>query len=387
MNESVKTGYDMLYLSLCALNDITPDKERVEEMNNDMLFELCQKHSLTSLVYYSLAKVITPEHRWLEANGKAVRKNMLLDLEREKILNFMNDSGIKHMPLKGIILKELYPKPYMRQMSDNDIWYDESCRNEFESFMRKLGYTDVVVGKGNHDNYKRPPVYNFEMHRKLFNKSQEPFYSYYKDINRLLIRDKNSKYGCHFGIEDFYIYIVAHEYRHYSSGGTGLRSFIDCCVYIKRYGNELNFTCIETETKKLGISDFEEKQRRLCRKLINMNFDMLCGYEKEMLEYFFLSGVYGNFENKVSNKLKSFDADGKINSKSKVKYIFSRIFPPMEFYKVFYPFFYRHKLFLPICFLVRVHKGLFKSRKKLKKEIQVLKKHNYQSEDKNYEEK
>ncbi|MGN1433329.1 MAG: nucleotidyltransferase family protein [Ruminococcus sp.] len=382
MNELVKTGYDVLYLSLCALNDVTPDTERVEEMNNDMLFELCQKHSMTSLVYYALAKVITPEHRWLEANGKAVRKNMLLNLEREKILTFMNENGIKHMPLKGIIMKELYPKPYMRQMSDNDIWFDESYSNELESFMRKLGYTDVVVGKGNHDNYKRPPVYNFEMHRKLFNKSQEPFYSYYKDINRLFIRDKNSKYGCHFEINDFYVYMLAHEYKHYSIGGTGLRSIIDCCVYLKIYGNEMSFTYIETETKNLGISEFEEKQRMLCRKLISMNFDMLCEYEKEMLEYFFLSGVYGNFENKVSNKLKSFDTGGKINSKSKVKYIFSRIFPSMEFYKVYYPSFYKHKLFLPICFLVRVYKGIFVSRKKLKKEIQVLKKHNYQSEDK-----
>lgn len=385
MNELVKTGYDMLYLSLCALNDVTPDKERVEKMNNDMLFGLCQKHSLTSLVYYALAKVITPEHRWLEANGKAVRKNMLLDLEREKIFNFMNDNGIKHMPLKGIILKELYPKPGMRQMSDNDIWFDESHSRELEQFMRKLGYKDIVIGKGNHDNYKRPPIYNFEMHRTLFEKSQEPFYSYYKDINRLFIRDKNSKYGCHFEIEDFYVYMLAHEYKHYSIGGTGLRSIIDCCVYLKKYGNELNFSYIETETKKLGISEFEEKQRALCLKLNRMCFNMLYGYEKEMLEYFFLSGVYGNFENKVSNKLKSFDADGKINSKTKVKYILSRIFPSMEFYKVYYPLFYRHRLLLPICFLVRVYKGIFVSRKKLKKEIQVLKKHNYQSEDKNYE--
>ncbi|MGN0488591.1 MAG: nucleotidyltransferase family protein [Ruminococcus sp.] len=387
MNESVKTGYDMLYLSLCALNDVTPDKERVEEMNNDMLFELCQKHSLTSLVYYALAKVITPEHRWIEANGKAIRKNMLLDLEREKILNFMNENGIKHMPLKGIILKELYPKPGMRQMSDNDIWFDESYSRELENFMGKLGYTDVVVGNYHHDEYKKPPVYNFEMHRTLFGKTQEPFYSYYKDINRFLVRDKNSKYGCHFGIEDFYVYLLAHEYKHYSAGGTGLRSITDCCVYLKRYENELNFSYIETETKKLGISEFEENQRILCRKLINMNFDMLCGYEKEMLEFCFLSGVYGNFENEVSNKVKNFDADGKINSKSKIKYIFSRIFPPLEFYKVYYPFFYRHKLLLPFCALVRVHKGLFKSRKKLKIEIQVLKKHNYQSEDENYEEK
>lgn len=339
-----------------------------------MLFDLCQKHSLTSLVYYALTKIITPEHKWIEANGKAVRKNMLLDLEREKILAFMNENGIKHMPLKGIIMKELYPKPGMRQMSDNDIWYDESYSKALEQFMQKLGYTDIVVGKGNHDNYKRPPVYNFEMHRTLFNKSQEPFYTYYKDINRLLIRDKNSKYGCHFGTEDFYVYMVAHEYRHYSTGGTGLRSIIDCCVYLKKYGNEMKFTYIETETNKLGISDFEEKQRMLCLKLNRMCFNMLYGYEKEMLEYCFSSCAYGNFENKVNNKLKDFSKDGNITRKSKLKYVLSRIFPPMEFYKNYYPFFYRHKLFLPVCFIIRLYKGIFKSRKKIKREISAINK-------------
>jgi len=362
----------MLYLSLCALNNVMPDKERVQNLNNDMLFELCQKHSLTSLVYYALAKVITPDNRWLEANGKAIRKNMLLDLEREKILAFMNESRIKHMPLKGIVIKELYPKSYMRQMSDNDIWYYESYSKELESFMLNLGYTDIVVGKGNHDNYKRPPVYNFEMHRKLFNKSQEPFYTYYKDINRLLIRDTNSKYGCHLGTEDFYVYMVAHEYRHYSTGGTGLRSVIDCCVYLKKYGNELNIKYIETETNKLGISEFEEKQRMLCMKLNIMCFNMLYGYEKQMLEYCFSSGTYGNFENKINNKLNSFNKDGKITSKSKIKYIISRIFPSMDFYKSNYPFFYRYKLLLPICFFIRIYKGIFKSRKKIKKEINVM---------------
>lgn len=229
----------MLYLSLCALNDIVPDKERVQNSDNDLLFMLCQKNSVTSLVYYALAKVITPEQKWLEANGKAIRKNMLFDLEREKILNFMDENGIKHMPLKGIILKELYLKPGMRQMSVNDIWYDGSYSKELKSFMCNLGYTDIVIGKTDQDKYKRPPIYNFEMHRELFDISHEPFYSYYKDINRLLIRDKNSKYGCHFGTEDFYVYLVAHEYKHYSAGGTGIRSIIDCSlsefIFLRRY--------------------------------------------------------------------------------------------------------------------------------------------------------
>lgn len=54
MNELIKTGYDMLYLSLCALNNVMPDKERVQNLNNDMLFELCQKHRYKQQIRMSL---------------------------------------------------------------------------------------------------------------------------------------------------------------------------------------------------------------------------------------------------------------------------------------------------------------------------------------------
>lgn len=34
------------------------------------------------------------------------------------------------MPLKGILLKEMYPKIGMLQMADNDILYDKQYRKE-----------------------------------------------------------------------------------------------------------------------------------------------------------------------------------------------------------------------------------------------------------------
>lgn len=38
----------------------------------------------------------------------------------------MEQRGIWYLPLKGIILKEFYPSVGMRQMSDNDILFDEA---------------------------------------------------------------------------------------------------------------------------------------------------------------------------------------------------------------------------------------------------------------------
>ena len=123
--------------------------------------------------------------------------------------------------IKVMQLRNAYKKIYKAALHTFVLKVRDS--RELEQFMRKIGYTDIVVGEINHDEYRKPPVYNFEMHRALFEKSQEPFYSYYKDISRLLIRDKNSKYGYHFGINDFYVYMLAHEYKHYSNSGTGFR--------------------------------------------------------------------------------------------------------------------------------------------------------------------
>ena len=113
----------MLYLTSCALNNVIPDKNKIESMNLENLFEMCQFHSLTCIVCMALESVgmELPEY-WTQA--KAIRKVLLLDAERRKIFNFMDKNGIWYMPLKGVILKEYYPSIGMRQISDNDILCD-----------------------------------------------------------------------------------------------------------------------------------------------------------------------------------------------------------------------------------------------------------------------
>ena len=65
---------------------------------------------------------------------------MLLDAEREQVFKEMDAAGIWHLPLKGSVLKSLYPKPWMRQMSDNDILFDPEYQSEVKDIMVKRGY-------------------------------------------------------------------------------------------------------------------------------------------------------------------------------------------------------------------------------------------------------
>ena len=93
-----------------------------------------------------------------------------------------------------------------------------------------------------------------------------------------------------------------------------------------------------------------------------------------MLKYYLTSGVYGTLERGIENRVADFQKDNK--SKSKFRYILSRIFPGMDTYKSAFPFFYKHKWLLSIGWLYRLIRMIFskKRRNSAMKEFDVVRK-------------
>jgi hypothetical protein len=290
IDKRIKSAYDMLYLTTCVLNSVIPDKSKIESMNLENLFKMCQFHSLTCIACMALesAGMQLPKC-WTEAKLKAIRKVMLLDTERHKILNYMEENEVWYMSLKGVILKEYYPKIGMRQMFDNDILFDSEFQNQLRDFMVKNQYEVKESNEmGCHEEYLRVPVYNYEMHTRLFDENNDAFSVYYSDVKSRLLKDYDNGFGYHFTDEDFYIYIIAHEYKHYSTGGTGLRSLADIFIYLRAKENKLDRNYINHELEKLGIEDFEQDCCELSRKIFgSVNLPVLTDKEKEMLDYIF----------------------------------------------------------------------------------------------------
>lgn len=367
-----QTGYDMLYLSACAVNGIKPDSDYITHIDLAKLFQMCQFHSLTAIVCMALESAGITDKKFIEAKSKAIRKNILLDAEREKILDFLEQNKIWYMPLKGIILKEFYQKIGMRQMADNDILYDKSYQKRVFEFMKKRGYTAESVGKSHHDTYTKLPVYNFEMHTDLFVRmNNEKYYSYYSEIKKRLVQDEKKSYLYHFTDEDFYVYMIAHEYKHYSQGGTGLRSLLDCFVYVQEKENSLDWDYITQQTDIFGITDFEQESRKLAMKIFtNQNCNNLSDNEKEMLKFYLFSGTYGTMKHSVEKRVRTFNEQN--GSTSKFRYIWYRIFPPMEVYRQYFPFFYQHKFLLPVCWIFRLARTLIYHKKRLKSELYFI---------------
>lgn len=377
-----KIQYDLLYLAACGVKGTCPAANRVQEMNLENLYRISRMHSIEALVGTVLEKAgIELPKEWSQKIGQAVRKAILFDTERTKLLSFMEQNGIWHLPLKGVILKDYYPAVGMRQMSDNDILFDEKFRYEVQAYMQSQGYETEYIDKGNHDVYMKKPIYNFELHTALYGwPHPEKLIKYYENIKERLLLNEGSAYGYHFSDEDFYIHTTSHAYKHYSGGGTGIRTLLDFYVYLKAKP-ELDFAYIERECEILGIAEFEKQSRILCGKVFNEVLDkdwntleqQLSQEDKEMLEVYLYSGVYGTTDRRITNAVQKIQEENK--SFPKLRYLWKRLFPGPEMYKRYLPAAKKHKWLLPLGWLIRLLAVFFGGKtKKIMDEMQKVKK-------------
>lgn len=345
---------DVIYLTTCAVNGNPPDRARVDAMDLAQLYQAARRHLLTSAVASALESAGVQDASCQQAKAKAMRKNAILDTERSALLQELEKAEIWYMPLKGAVMKELYPVYGMRQMADNDILFDASRAGDVKDIMVELGFTVEHFGVGNHDVYHKPPVSNFELHRSLFGTAHEDqLYWYYRDVKSRLVKDEGNQYGFHFTDEDFYVYMVAHEYKHYSNSGTGLRSLLDTYVYLQKK-IALDFSYIEGETERLGITDYERMNRALALHLFGG--EELTDAEKKLLDYMLSSGTYGTMENSIRNQLNKYGRWG---------YLRRRAFLPLESMRILYPVLERAPVLLPVCWVARWGKALVFTRERV----------------------
>ena len=385
-----KTGEDMLYLITCALHSQTPDKDKVCEMNLTALYRYAKRHTLAAITYdalellgssigegpRALAKddtVVSVLTKWKETRDKALRKNLMLDAARKKLFQYMDAEHIWYMPLKGAILKDLYPRQEMRQMADNDILFDAEYEAAVKDYFVREGYEVISYAKGNHDVYEKEPVYNFEMHTSLFGEAHnEVWAEYYKDIqSKLKKSDNHFQYS--FTDEDFYIYFIVHAFKHFDGCGTGIRYFVDSYVY--QNAKNLDWSYIEGELDKLGVLAFEKTFRSISMKIFGKGeaVSRLNREEYSMLCDSMFAGTYGNLQSGIDKKLHKIQGnEDRITKNTKVKYIIGRLFPPMSYYKAYYPFIYKTRIFIPFFVIFRMVRGVLQHWREMMREIRVV---------------
>lgn len=368
-----------IYLCACGAGG---QKAALQEADFDRLWKMAQGHNLTALLAKALQGTAAfagagkdEQFRWSNALNNNIKKSMLFDRERQKLLAFFEENGIWYLPLKGAVINGLYPTYGTREFADNDILMDNTRTDDARAYMQAQGYR-LRSDEFSADEYSKKPFYNFELHRTLVDRQPgtEQYYAYYRNLKSRLRKEDDNGYGYCFTDEDFYIYFIYHAYKHYDSRGTGFRTVADEYVLLHSSHFHFDFKYMEQELRELGLLTFERQLRSLADALFSEpentaeNLRGLSPEDSGMLRYILGSGTFGSMDNLFAKELQS------SGETSKAKYYLKRIFPPVSTYRYTHPFVYRHKIVYPFFWVYRTAVNPIKHRKYLKKEVRSIKK-------------
>lgn len=366
-----KDTFDLLYLMGCAFSGRELDVARVDKMDLPSVLKKAKAHAVLSQFVD-----LFPENPFVQQEYyQVLKRSVLFDNERKKIEFFLQQNGIPYVLLKGIVLKNLYAKQGMRYLTDNDIWIRESDKGFIKHEMESLGYTAEHYNVSNHDVYFKPPIYNFEFHNNLFNKEyNQNWHKYYQQLFDDLIHLAGDSSEHFLKSDDYYVYFMAHLFKHFSNCSIGFRALADEFVLLKKNPVE-DEKYVQTQLSQLGLLEFEKDIRQLTNQIFSSDFseDTLSLSQREMLKCFATANANGTLTNSVRKQLR--DSQGSKNSLSafiKVKYLMDRVFSTNPALLKQYPLVDEHRILLPAFWMWRIIVRIKNDWKRAAKEVLIV---------------
>lgn len=328
----------------------------LDSFNLEKVIKYAKFHSLEYITYLGLKQLIIDEEQDIFKTFKKnatinAYKSLIQDGELEIICSELEHYKIKHMPLKGALIRKLYPDLQYRSMADLDILIPIDDLKKAGNVLKEIGYAVDNVG-GNHDNYIKKPYMNIELHRGMIDESYGV--NYYDNIWDRVRLAENKQYLYELSDEDFFVFMIVHAAKHFGHGGTGLRTIIDLYYYLEQ--KKLDFNYINSELKSLELDKFSCTLIAISDYIFKGKIDKIKEEDINLvLNYILECGTYGTVENSAVNSLENKDD----LEKSKKHLIIKKLFPPFKVMKRRNPILSKIPILLPWFWFERLVKGLF----------------------------
>ena len=322
------------------------------DMLQDLL-NLSSKHDIAHLLVFGLKQnaLLLKENAELEkCILKAIYRYEMIKREYEKLCAALEKAEIPFLPLKGSVLRQYYPEPWMRTSCDIDILVQaEQLERAIAAIKEMLQYTDG--SKSNHDvSLFSPNGVHVELHYDTVVEGNaiKKSHTVLSHIWETACPKQPGMYQYDLTDAMFYFYHIAHMAKHFQIGGCGIRPFLD--LWILKHRVEHDGEARKQLLDQGGLLAFAQAAESLSEVWFS-------GAESDpmtdrLAQYILGGGVYGTMENIVIVQ------QGRRGGK--LRYALTRIFLPYETIKYYYPVLQKHKWLLPVYQVVRWCKLLFK---------------------------
>ena len=164
---------DILYPVLRSGMGLEQDSVPLSQADCGALFALGKQQAILPVILQGLQKQGVPKE-WLEEQKQAkslcLYQYVLLDDALKKTGETLDRAGIDWLPLKGAVIRNLYPEPWLRTSTDVDVLVHQE---DLERAIRALeAETDFRAGdRDYHDVAMNSPNVLLELHFSLLENS------------------------------------------------------------------------------------------------------------------------------------------------------------------------------------------------------------------------
>lgn len=312
---------------------------------------LARAHHIVPLVYTGAvtcgvpSRDVTMQQLFTQHLAALVKsENQLLRLER--LTAAFDEAGIDYMPLKGMLLKHMYPRPDLRVMGDADILIRLEQYDRIRPILESQGFKEQT--ETDHELIWNDEELCLELHKHLIPSYNRDYYDYFGNGWQLAAADAHGR--CAMDPEDTFIFLLVHFAKHYRDGGAGCRNILDFWIYRQAHP-DLDETRIHRALSLLRLGEFYENTLRL------MDHWFCDGPGDPVLEhmaaYIFSGGMWGDADTKqLSMELRHARHAGSIR-KNRIRYLLAWVFPSADMIGHRYPVVRRHPWLLPVFWPVR----------------------------------
>lgn len=320
-------------------------------------------HNIAAILYYGAVNSgIGEEETYMQQLQQMTLHSSVLSLrqsyEIEQIEAAFAAENIEYMPLKGTVLKTIYPLPEMRTMGDADILIKLEQYPQIQAIMERLQFT--FKNETDHELVWKKPTLFLELHKSIMTTYNKDFYGYF-GTGWGLAKPVPGTTKYEMTAEDFYLYAFVHFTKHYRISGIGIKHLLDLWVYAEAKP-ELDWAYIRQELDKMHLLKFFEN--------IKMTADVwFCDAAQTdvtdlITSVIFNSGQYGSAEQAIINR--SLQYGQKTASQMRVNRAIKFVFLPYPAMTRKYAVLKKAPVLLPVMWVVRWFGILSPKRKRMK---------------------
>lgn len=325
-------------------------------------YRLAAKQNMISLFYSGMQTVQAKiPAELLQAVAQGAGKELYVQQSQafalEQICTAFEAAGIDYMPMKGSVLRDLYPQPHMRFMCDIDILIHPEQYDAISAVMQAAGFTEEK--KNDPEMVWKRHTVSVELHKQLFATCNLDFNRYYEDGWCKAVRVGESH---RFAMkpEDTLIFLITHLAKHYRNGGIEVRNLMDIFVYRNAYP-EMDHDYLRQELNRLKLLTFYE----------NVNQAIACWFDnapwEPVAERIVQTALFGSQEKWKAHVLADAVRDraaGEQTGSVRGKRLRELIFLPYRHMCLKYPILKKVPILLPVFWIVRLcHAALFRRKR------------------------